>query len=133
MNSILEVELFDIWGIDFIGPFPSSYNNQYILLVVNYVSMWIEGITTPKNDAKVVLKFLKKKIFTRFGTPRAIIRGEGTHFCSKQFEAHLLKYGVKLKLTLAYHPQTNGQDEISNKEVKKILDKKMSSSRKYWA
>ena len=69
LKGILEVELFNVWGIDFIGPFPSSYNNKYILLVVDYVSKWVEAIATQKNDAKVVLKFLKNNIFTRFGTP----------------------------------------------------------------
>ena len=109
LNSILEVELFDIWGIDFMGQFPSSYNNQYILLVVDYVSKWVKAIVTPTIDVKVVLKFLKKNIFTRFGTPRAIISDEGTNFCNKQFEALLLKCGVKHIIALAYHPQTNGK------------------------
>ena len=69
LKGILEVELFDVWGIDFMGPFPSSYNNKYILLVVDYVSKWVEAIATQTNDAKVVLKFLKHNIFTRFIMP----------------------------------------------------------------
>lgn len=108
LQNILEVELFDVCGIDFMWPFPSSYNNKYILLAVDYVSKWIEAITTPTNDGKVVLNFLWKNIFTRFGTPRAIISNEGTHFCNKQFEALLLKYGVRHRMALAYHPQTYG-------------------------
>ena len=67
LKGILEVELFDVWGINFMGPFPSSYNNKYILLAVDYVSKWVEAISTQANDAKVVLKFLKNNIFTRFG------------------------------------------------------------------
>jgi hypothetical protein len=130
LQNILEVELFDVWGIDFMGPFPSSYNNKYILLAVDYVSKWIEAIATPTNDGKVVLNFLRKNIFTRFGTPRAIISDEGTHFCNKQFEALLSKYGVRHKRALAYHPQTNGQTEVSNREVKQILEKTVSNSRK---
>ena len=55
------------------GPFPRSYNNEYILVVVDYVTKWVEAIATPTNDARVVVKFMKKKIFTRFGTPRAAI------------------------------------------------------------
>ena len=57
LTSILEVEIFDVWGIDFIGPFPSSYGNQYILMGVDYVSKWAEALATPTNDAKVVLRF----------------------------------------------------------------------------
>ena len=79
-QNILEIELFDVWGIDFMGPFPSSYRNLYILLAVDYVSKWVEAIATQKNDSKMVLKFLRKNIFTRFEVPRAIISYEGTHF-----------------------------------------------------
>ena len=85
------------------GPFPSSYNNKYILLAVDYVSKWIEEIATPINDGKVVLNFIWKNIFTRFGTPRAIISDEGTHFCNKQFEELLFKQRVRHKRALAYH------------------------------
>lgn len=83
LNTILEVELFDVWGIDFMGPFPFSFGNSYILLAVDYVSKWVEAVALPTNDAKVVIRFLRKNIFSRFGTPRAIIRNEGSHFCNK--------------------------------------------------
>ncbi|ERM97517.1 hypothetical protein AMTR_s04594p00005750, partial [Amborella trichopoda] len=92
LTGILEVELFDVWGIDFMGPFPSSFSNLYILLAVDYVSKWVEAAATPANDGKTVLRFLQKNIFTRFGTPRAIISDEGSHFCNKQFEALLSRY-----------------------------------------
>ena len=80
LNSILEVGLFNVWGIDFIGPFPSSCGKKYILLAVDYVSKWVEAIPTLTCDAKVVLKFLRKHIFSRFGTPRTIVNDEGTYF-----------------------------------------------------
>ena len=133
LNTILEVELFDVWGIDLMGPFSSSYNNKYILVAVDYVSKWVEAVALPTNDSKVVLKFLRKHIFTRFGTPRAIISDEGTHFCNKYFSALLAKYGVRHKVATAYHPQTNGQAEITNREVKKILEKIVNPSRKDWS
>nr|GEZ55673.1 reverse transcriptase domain-containing protein [Tanacetum cinerariifolium] len=65
-------EIFDIWGIDFMGPFPSSKGNKYILVAVDYLSKWIEAKALPINDARVVVKFLKS-LFSRFGTPKAII------------------------------------------------------------
>jgi len=133
LKNILEVELFDVWGIDFMGPFPPSFGFVYILLAVDYVSKWVEAIATTTNDAKVVLKFLHKNIFTRFGTPRAIISDGGTHFCNKLFNNLLSKYGVKHKIALAYHPQTNGQAEISNREIKNILEKTVNTNRKDWA
>ncbi|KAI3470680.1 hypothetical protein Pfo_027343 [Paulownia fortunei] len=123
LTNIIEVELFDVWETDFMGPFSPSNGQSYILLAMDYVSKWIEAIASPTNDAKVVLKFLHKYIFTRFGTPREIISDEGSHFCNKIFNNLLAKYGVRHKVALGYHPQSNGQAKISNWEVKQILEK----------
>jgi len=115
------------------GPFVNSNGNIYILLAVDYVSKWVEAIATTRNDAKVVLRFLKNYIFNRFGTPRAIISDGGSHFCNYQFNALLKKYGVTHKVALAYHPQTNGLAEVSNREIKKILEKTVNVNRKDWS
>jgi len=133
LQSILEVEVFDCWGIDFVGPFPSSFSNEYILVAVDYVSKWVEAVASPKAYAKTVVKFLKKNIFTRFGTPRVLISDGGAHFCNMQLAKALHHYGVKHKVASPYHPQTNGQAEVSNREVKRILEKTVSASRKDWA
>ena len=132
LSNIQEVELFDIWGVDFMGPFPSSYGNQYILVGVDYVSKWLEAITLPKNYTQVVVKFLKK-IFIRFGVPRALISNGGSYFYNKQLEALLRRYGVHHRIATPYHPQTNGQAEITNRAVKKILEKIVGNSRKDWS
>ncbi|XP_021723921.1 uncharacterized protein LOC110691307 [Chenopodium quinoa] len=133
MNIMPEVELFDVWGIDFMGPFPSSHNNRYILVVVDYVSKWVEAIATHTDDSKVVMKFLKKNIFSRFGVPRAILSDGGSYFCNKPLDSLLRKYVFKHKVALAYYPQTNGQVELANRELKQILEKTMNISRKDWA
>jgi hypothetical protein len=133
LNNILEVELFDVWGIDFMGPFPMSFNNQYILVAVDYVSKWVEAIACPHNDAKTVIKFLQKNIFVRFGTPRALISDEGTHFINKMLSAVLNKYNIQHRVATAYHPQTNGLAELSNREIKSILEKVVKPNRKDWS
>ena len=130
LTNILEADVFDVWGIDFMGPFPPSFGNLYILLAVDYVSKWVEAIATPTNDARVVVKFIHRNIFSRFGTPRAIISDEGTHFANKLFDALMGKYGVRHKKALSYHPQSNGQAEVSNREIKLILEKTVQSNRK---
>jgi hypothetical protein len=132
-TPILVVEIFDVWGIDFMGPFPSSNEFLYILLAVDYVSKWVEARATRTNDSKVVLSFLKDHIFARFGTPRAIISDGGTHFCNRTFEALLRKYNITHKVSTPYHPQTSGQAEVSNREVKQILEKTVNPSRKDWS
>ncbi|GJT51038.1 reverse transcriptase domain-containing protein [Tanacetum coccineum] len=113
-NAIQVCEIFDVWGIDFMGPFPSSHGNKYILVAVDYLSKWVEAKALPTNDARVVVKFLKS-LFARFGTPRAIISDRGTHFCNDQFAKVMSKYGVTHRLATAYHPQTSGQVEVSNR------------------
>jgi len=85
----LVCEIFEIWGIDFMWPFPPSNGCEYILVVVDYVSRWLETVATKKNDARVVCDFLKKNIFSRFGTPRVNISDQGIHFINIQF-ANLL-------------------------------------------
>ncbi|GKA94125.1 reverse transcriptase domain-containing protein [Tanacetum coccineum] len=131
---------------DFIGPrftkmpmtwsprwsFPSSRGNKYILVAVDYLSKWVEAKALPTNDARVVCKFLKS-LFARFGAPRAIISDRGTHFCNDQFTKVMLKYGVTYRLSTAYHPQTSGQVEVSNRGLKRILERTVGKNRTYWS
>ena len=133
LHGILVVQLFDVWGIDFMGPFPSSFGNIYILLAVDYVSKWVKATACPKNDANTVVGFLQRNILSRFGTPRTIISDGGSHFANKVFEKLMNTYGIKHIMSLDYHSQTNGQDEISHREIKKILEKSVSSSRRDWS
>ncbi|XP_071909600.1 uncharacterized protein [Coffea arabica] len=105
LTTFLEVELFDVW----------------------------EAIASSTNDSKIVLRFLKKNIFSRFGIPKAIVSDEGKHFCNKQLDSLLFKYGCRHKTSLPYHPQANGQAELANREIKLILEKTVNKSRKDWA
>ena len=115
------------------GPFPSSFGKMYILLAVDYVSKWVEATTCPRNDAITVVRFIQRNILSKFGAPRTIISGEGSHFANKVFAKLMSRYGSKHLMGLAYHPQSNEQAEISNKEIKKILEKTVSASRKDWS
>nr|GFA23831.1 reverse transcriptase domain-containing protein [Tanacetum cinerariifolium] len=252
-NSIQICEIFDVWGIDFIGSFPSSKGNKYILVAVDYLSKWVEAyrhfikdfskISRPmtrlleknstfifsneciqafktlkdklteapiliapnwdqpfeliivytdhsalkylfaKKDAKARLlrwilllqEFDFKVIDTRgaenyaadhllclenpyeniFGpkeinetfpveslnkvahkdpsTPMAIISNRGTHFCNDQFLRVMEKYGVTHRLSIAYHPQTSGQVEVTNRELKRILERTVGENHASWS
>ena len=104
LSPILIVELFDVWGIDFMGPFPPSFGYLYILVAVDYVSKWVEAIPSRTNDHKVVVKFLKENIFNRFGTPRTIISEGGTHFYNRAFTALLKKYSITHRVSTPFYP-----------------------------
>ncbi|KAK9075802.1 hypothetical protein SSX86_004131 [Deinandra increscens subsp. villosa] len=114
------------------GPFPSSCGNKYILVAVDYVSKWVEAQALPTNDARVVVKFLKK-LFARFGVPKALISDRGTHFCNAQMEKALQRYGVTHRLATPYHHQTSGQVEVSNRGIKRILERTVGKHRKDWS
>ncbi|GKC06728.1 reverse transcriptase domain-containing protein [Tanacetum coccineum] len=131
-NAIQVCEIFDVWGIDFMRPFPSSRGNKYILVAVDYLSKWVEAKALPTNDARVVCKFLKY-LFARFGTPCAIISDRGTYFCNDQFAKVMLKYGVTHRLSTAYHTQTSGQVEVSNRGLKRILERTVGEHRASWS
>ncbi|GJW96691.1 reverse transcriptase domain-containing protein, partial [Tanacetum coccineum] len=92
----------------------------------------VEAKALPTNDARVVCKFLKS-LFARFGAPRAIISDRGTYFCNDQFTKVMLKYGVTRRLSTAYHPQTSGQVEVSNRGLKRILERTVGENRASWS
>ena len=115
-------------AFDFVGPLPSSYTNEYIMVAVDYVSKWVEAVATQKDDAKTIVKFLNKNIFSHFGVPRVLISNGGSHFCNAQLQKVLGHYNVRHKVAFPYHPQTNGQVEVSNRELKKILNKTVAFS-----
>ncbi|GJR21422.1 reverse transcriptase domain-containing protein [Tanacetum coccineum] len=100
-NAIQVCEIFDVWGIDFMGPFPSSHGNKYILVAVDYLSNYISD--------------------------------RGTHFCNDQFAKVTSKYGVTHRLATAYHPQTSGQVEVSNRGLKRILERTVGENRASWS
>ncbi|XP_010470900.1 PREDICTED: uncharacterized protein LOC104750751 [Camelina sativa] len=132
-NFILEVEVFDCWGIYFMGPFPSSYDKNYILVAVDYVSKWVEAIASPKNDSDVILKLFKTIIFPRFGVPWIFISDGGKHFINKVFEKLLKKYGVQHRVASPIILRLVDRLRNSNRQIKEIFEKIMGVIRKDWA
>ncbi|GKF75627.1 reverse transcriptase domain-containing protein, partial [Tanacetum coccineum] len=93
---------------------------------------WLEAKALPTNDARFVCKFLKS-LFALFGAPRAIISDRRTHFCNDQFAKVMLKYGFTHRLSTAYHPQTSRQVEVSNRGLKRILERTVGENRALWS
>jgi hypothetical protein len=122
-----------MWEIDFMGPFKNSHGFVYILVMVDYVYKWIEAMPCRKASTEESIAMIKSMIFPRFGTPRILVSGGGTHLTGKKFEKCLSKLGMEHRVSMAYHPQTNGQAETSNRQLKSILNKTIEKGGKDWS
>ena len=105
----LQVELFVVWGIDYMGPFVKSQGCEYILVAMDYVSKWVKAMPCRAADAKNACKMFHEIIFPRFGTPRMVISEGGSHFTNTAFRNFLKELGTKNNIAIPYHPQTSGQ------------------------
>lgn len=128
----LQVKLFDVWDIDFMELFPKSYDCEYILVAVDYVSKWVEVLPCRAANARQARRMFHEVIFFCFGTPRMVISDRGSHFIDKTFRKFLRELGVKHNIAIPYHPQTSGQAETTNKQIKNILQKTMHEMGGTW-
>jgi hypothetical protein len=128
----LQIYLFDAWGIAFMGPFKKSHGFKHILVMVDYVSKWVEAIPCRKASTEESIAMIKSMIFPRFDTLRILISDGGTHFTGKNFKKCLSKLGIEHKISTSYHPQTNGQVETLNRQLKSILNKTIEKGGKDW-
>ena len=103
------------------GPFQKSHDSDYILIAVDYLSKWVEALPCRATDARHVRKMIHEVIFPCFETQRMVISDGGCHFIDKTFKAFLKELGAKHNIATSYHPQTSGQVETSNKQIKNIL------------
>ncbi|GJR29525.1 reverse transcriptase domain-containing protein [Tanacetum coccineum] len=111
---------------------PFEIINKYVVVAIDYVSNWVEARAFPTNDARNVVNFLKR-LFTQFGIPKALISDRDTHFCNHQMEKAMKRYGVVHRFSTAYHPQTNGQVENTNRALKLFSKKTIRNNRKDWS
>jgi hypothetical protein len=126
------VEIFDVWGIDFMGPFPRLGHYEYILVAMDYVSKWVEAMPCRAEDSKHAKRMFQDIIFPQFGTLRIMISDGGSHFIDQRFRKYLSDLGVNHKVATPYNPQTSGKAETSNKQIKNILQKTVKEMGKVW-
>jgi hypothetical protein len=123
LTTNLQIELYDVWRNDYMGPFRKSGKFEYILVAVDYVSKWVEALQCRTADHKISIRMFEETIFLSFSTPRLVISDGGSHFIDKHFEKYLMNHGIEHNVATPYHPPTNGQTEMSNKQIKNILQK----------
>jgi transposase InsO family protein len=105
------------------GPFPNSEGYEYILVVVDYVSKWVEALLCRAADAMNSKRMFCEVIVSRYGVLRIVISDEGSYFNDQTFRKALTEVGVDHRIATPYHPQTSGQTETLNKQIKNIFQK----------
>ena len=114
------------------GPFSKSHDSEYILVAIDYVSKWVEALPCRAADAKHAQRMFHEVIFPRFRTPKIVTSDGGSHFIDKAFQNFLKELGSRHNIATPYHPQTSGQAETSNKQIKNILQKTVNEMGKGW-
>jgi hypothetical protein len=128
----LQIGIFDVWGIDFMGPFPNSEGYEYILVVINYVSKWVEALPCQAADAMHLKKMFHEVIFPRYRVPRIVISDGGSHFIDPTLQKALSEVRVDWRIATPYHPQMSNQAKTSNKQIKNILQKIVNQMDRSW-
>jgi len=129
----LQIEPFEKWALDFVGPInPPSKQKMYILVCTDYVTKWVEAKTFPKAIEDAVANFLYEDIFLRFGVPQEIVIDQGTQFTSRLIQSITEQFKIKHRMSTPYHPQENGQVEVTNRVLETILTKTVQHHHKDW-
>jgi hypothetical protein len=123
LTSNLQINIFDVWGINFMGPFPNSDGYEYILVAVDYVSKWVETLPCRATNAMHSKRMFHEVIFPRYGLSRIVISDGGSHFIDWTFQKALMEVRVDHRIVTPYHPQSSSQVETLNKKIKNILQK----------
>jgi hypothetical protein len=132
LTNNLQIKFFDVWGIDYMGPFPKSKQCEYILVAVDYISKWVKALPCRAADSNHAKRMFAETIFPCFGVPCMVISDGGSHFIDRKFQRFLHNHGVHHNVATPYHPQTSGQAETSNKQIKNILQKTVNEMWTTW-
>jgi hypothetical protein len=134
LNPQIVLEPFEIWALEFIGPInPPSNQKFYIVVCTDYMNKWVEAKALHRVTEEAFINLLFKDIFIRFGVPKELVIDGGPPFTSHGFKATLQEYHIQNRMTIAYHPQANGQVERKNKVIEAILTKTVKENRKDWS
>jgi transposase InsO family protein len=134
MNPIIKPWPFRGWGMDMIGKInpPSSKGHQYILVIIDYITKWVEVIPMKSVTSKDVINFIKEHVIHRFGIPQTITTDGGSVFISEEFRKFAVGVGIKLIISSPYYAQANGQIEASNQSLIKLIKRKINENSRRW-
>ncbi|PKA48202.1 hypothetical protein AXF42_Ash021657 [Apostasia shenzhenica] len=124
---------FAIWGLDFLGPMPTAMKGyKWVLVAVDYFTKWIEAKPLTQPTAQNIENFLWANIVCRYGIPMVIITDNGTPFANQKVHDFCEEHPINLKYASVWHPHTNGQAEVANKNILNILKKRLDDAKTSW-
>jgi hypothetical protein len=134
MNSIVKSWPFRGWGLDFIGEIHpgSSKRHRFILVATNYFTKWTEEVPLKNMTHREVISFVQEHIIYRFGVPQTLTTDQGPSFMSHQFREFTESMKIKLLNSSPYYAQATGQAKASNKELIKIIKKRIKDNLRRW-
>jgi hypothetical protein len=134
MNPIIKPWPFRGWGMDMIGKIhpASSKKHEWILVITDYFTKWVEAVPMKKVKSEDVIKFVKEHVIHRFGIPQTITTDGGSVFVSKEFRTFCDDMGIKLIRSSPYYAQANGQAEASNQSLIKLIKRKIDENPRDW-
>ncbi|KAG7543894.1 Ribonuclease H domain [Arabidopsis thaliana x Arabidopsis arenosa] len=132
-SSISAPYPFMRWSMDIIGPLHRSTRGaQYLLVLTDYFSKWIEAEAYASIKDSAVNTFIWKNIICRHGVPYEIVTDNGPQFISHEFEAFCSEWEIKVSYSTPRYPQGNGQAEAANKTILSNLKKRLSHLKGGW-
>ena len=133
MTSISLPWSFSTQGIDIIGPLPQGKKQvKFLLIAINYFTKWVEAEPLVEITESRIQYFTRKNIVYRFGIPKAIIFDNGRQFDSQNFREFCVELGIKNHYLLPGHPQANGQIEVTNRTLLKLIKERLEGAKGAW-
>jgi hypothetical protein len=132
MNPIIKPWSFRGWAIDLIGHIytPSSKGHKFVLVAIDYSTKWVEDIPIKIVTTSNMVDFVNEHIVYRFGIPQTITTDQGSQFTLGEFEEYANSLGIKLLNSSPYYAQANGQAELVNEGIIKLIKHKFDESTK---
>ncbi|GKC23795.1 reverse transcriptase domain-containing protein [Tanacetum coccineum] len=133
MTSIMLAWPFLQWGIDIVGPLLTTPGGaRFLVVAIDYFTKWVKAKPLISTTGRHMEKFLWEHIVCRFGRPQIIISDNGKQFAKGTFLVFCKKLKTLQAFTSVYHPQANGQVEVTNIEIVKGMERRLGMAHQAW-
>ena len=119
---------FAQWGLDIMGPFSIAIRQlKFLRVCIDYFTKWVEAEALATITEKNMQNFVWRYIICRFGIPRVLVSDNGKQFDNDSFRDFFSQLGIKNHYSSSDHPQANGQVEVTNRSLLKIIKTRLNS------